>query len=325
MNNESSIFHSPLAKTFDVFIHQKRTLGYRYQTEAAILRRFDRFLVEQGLDEPILARRVVEAWMAKRGYERPRTHATRTAVVRQFAHFMLDRGMQAYVLPSYVGAPVRLDFVPYIFSREEIRRMLAAVDALPSYPISPKRGLIMPEVFRILYGCGMRVGEVLRLRVDDVDLTSGVLRIREGKFRKDRFVPVADGMLERLRRYNGKLEGRLPQNPFFPAPHGSHYSTCAVYTVFRQTLRDTGIPHGGRGNGPRLHDLRHTFAVHRLENWIQQGADLGAKLPVLAAYLGHQSIAGTQRYLRLTPHVFPGITAGLEKVVGHAIPQEVPE
>ena len=84
-----------------------------------------------------------------------------------------------------------------------------------------------------------------------------------------------------------------------------------------------GIPHGGRGRGPRLHDLRHTFAVHRLEDWIREGADLQARLPILATYMGHQSLAGTQRYLRITPYVFPNIVADLRRVVGHAIPTEV--
>ena len=83
-----------------------------------------------------------------------------------------------------------------------------------------------------------------------------------------------------------------------------------------------GIPHGGRGRGPRLHDLRHTFAVHRLEEWVREGVDLDAKLPVLAAYMGHRSLTGTQRYLRITPEVFPDIVANLDKVVGHAIPKE---
>lgn len=323
MNKRTPIFHSPLSGALRAFIEQKRTLGYRYRTEEAILRRFDRFLVIRGLDEPSLPRRLVEEWTAKRAHERPRTHATRTAVIRLFASFMLDLCMQAYVPPRCTGAPVRLDFSPYIFSRDEIRRMLAAVDRLPSNPVSPQRRLVMPEIFRFLYCCGMRVGEVLRLLVDDVDLTTGVLRIREGKFRKERFVPVSAGMLERLRRYSDNVGKRQPQAPFFPAPTGSRYSKCAVYAVFRRLLRDAGIPHGGRGNGPRLHDLRHTFAVHRLEAWIREGADLDARLPILATYLGHQSLAGTQRYLRITPHVFPDIAAGLERVVGHAIPMEV--
>lgn len=325
MGSGKFAFHSPLAEVFDAFINQKRALGYRYRTEEAVLRRFDRFLVVRGVDKSILSRRAVEEWTTKRGHERPRTHATRVAIVRQFARFMLDRGMRAYIPPRHTGAPVRLDFTPYIFSRNEIRWILSAVDRLPSNPVSPHRNLVMPEIFRLLYCCGMRVGEVLRLLVDDVDLTVGVLRIREGKFRKDRFVPVTAGMLERLRRYSANLGKRRPQVPFFPVPRGSYYSKCAVYTVFRRLLRDAGIPHGGRGNGPRLHDLRHTFAVHRLEDWLIEGADLDAKLPVLAAYLGHQSLAGTQRYLRLTPHVFPGIAASLEDVVGHAIPKEVPK
>jgi len=323
MHNAAHTLCSPLAEVIGEFIAHKRGLGYRYHSEEALLRRLDRFLVVEGHDQQTLPRHHVERWVARRVHERPRNQSARASIVRQLARFMLDRGMDAYVLPTGVGSPVRLDFTPYIFSRNEVGQLLAAADRLPPSPISPRRHLVMPEIFRLLYGCGMRVGEILRLTVDDVDLQAGVLRIREGKFRKDRFVPVAPSMVQRLRTLHAALGDRPCQGPFFPGPRGQHYDKRAVYDVFRRLLRDIGIPHGGRGRGPRLHDLRHTFAVHRLEDWIREGADLQARLPILATYMGHQSLAGTQRYLRITPYVFPNIVADLQKVVGHAIPTEV--
>jgi integrase len=142
-----------------------------------------------------------------------------------------------------------------------------------------------------------------------------------GKFNKDRLVPMAPSMLARLRKYAAVLGKRDPSSVFFPAPDGGPYSIVTVYRVFRRLLRECGIAHGGRGKGPRLHDLRHAFAVHRLENWYRQGADLEAKLPVLAAYMGHKSLASTQRYLRLTPEIFPDIRKRLDESTGHVIPR----
>jgi len=177
----------------------------------------------------------------------------------------------------------------------------------------------MPEIFRLLYCCGMRVGEVLQLKVEDVDLGSGVLSVREGKFHKDRLVPMAPSVTMRLRRYASVLGNSAAF--FFPAPDGGHYSKVTVYQVFRQLLRVCHIPHGGRGRGPRLHDLRHSHAVHKLESWYRQGADLGVKLPLLSTYMGHTSLVGTQRYLHLTPEIFPDIITRLDQFTGHVIPR----
>lgn len=322
MDNAHPAFRSPLADVIATFVAQKRALGYKYQSEEVLLRAIDRFLIEQGVSEPALPREIVERLTACRAHQRSRTHATRVSIVRQLACFMCDRGLPAYVPPAGMTRKIQLDFTPYIFSREAIRGLVRAADRLPVASMSPRRHLVMPEVFRLLYGCGLRVSEVVHLSVDDVDLETGVLRIRQGKFRKDRLVPVAPTMTERLRRFQEVIGQRPAESPFFTKARGAPYDRDGIYITFRRLLREVGIPHGGRGRGPRLHDLRHTFAVHRLEEWVREGVDLDAKLPVLAAYMGHQSLDGTQRYLRITPQVFPDIVARLDKVVGYAIPKE---
>jgi integrase len=190
--------------------------------------------------------------------------------------------------------------------------MFAAIDKIHIDPRAPRRHLIMPALFRVLYACGLRVGEALRLRVGDVDLDAGVLTIWQGKFRKDRLVPLSPSLLGYLCRYHAEMGKRAADAVFFPAPHGGVYSLPAAYTAFRWMLRTAKIPHGGRGEGPRVHDLRHTFAVRRLEAWYREGADLATKLPVLATYLGHESLAGTQRYLQLTAELYHDLAKRLE-------------
>jgi integrase len=227
---------------------------------------------------------------------------------------MCHRGLSAHI-PDSRGTPaIRLDFTPYIFTREQVRRLFEQADRLPIKSRSSERHLIMPELFRVLYGCGLRIGEALRLRVKDVDLDRGVLTIREGKFGKDRLVPLAPALTERLRRYVRVLKLTEPETVFFPTPRKTPYKLRTVYPLFRRFLHASGIPHRGRGKGPRLHDLRHTFAVHCLERWYRQGEDLNARLPLLVAYLGHKNLSGTQRYLRLTPTVFPDIVARLDQL-----------
>jgi integrase len=233
-------------------------------------------------------------------------------IVRQFARYLGTRGLPAYVPDTKLTPMTKLDFAPYIFTRDQIRHILQAVDGLPFSAHSPERHLVMPELFRLLYGCGLRAGEALRLRVEDVDLDRGVLTIRQSKFRKDRYIPVVPVLANRLRRYTEIMKLNQSHLVFFPNPWGKCYDIRTIYMAFRRTLEESGIPHGGRNKGPRLHDLRHTFAVHRLEQWYRNGDDLNARLPLLVAYLGHQSLAGTQRYLRLTPEIFPEITKRLE-------------
>lgn len=314
-------FHSALGGLLGQFLQQKRACGYRYNTETTVLRNFDRFLIQQGLTDIELAKDLVERWTTKRAGECSGSHRGRICALRQFTKFMLQEGFPAYVPDSKLVGRRKLDFIPHIFTREKVRRLLQASDRLLPHRQSPLRHLVMPELFRLLYGCGLRLREALRLTVADVNLAEGLLTIRQGKFRKDRLVPIAPTLTDRLRRYDDLIGERSTNVYFFPAPDGGQWSQQAIYKYFRQFLREAGIPHEGRRRGPRLHDIRHSYAVHTLIRWYEQGADLNAKLPVLATYMGHESIAGTQRYLHLTPELFPHVTARLETACGHVIPR----
>jgi integrase len=181
----------------------------------------------------------------------------------------------------------------------------------------------MPEIFRLLYGCGFRVSELLRLRVADVDLDQGIITVREGKFGKDRLVPPAVPLVKRLQQYAAGLGGRPADAVFLPSHHDGPWTKGTVYALFRKLLYQCGIAHAGRGKGPRLHDMRHTYAVHTLLRWYREGADLDARLPILATYLGHQTLAGTQRYLHLTAELYPEITRRTNAAFGDVIPRRV--
>ncbi len=320
MGSEQSAFRSPVRDLMVKFLEEKRGCGYRYEREEYLLRALDSFLVARGLQRRELPRVLVQDWTAARADERPRTQRMRLTIVRQLAIFLCRQGCSAYVTPLNPRRGTRREFTARIFSREEIAKILQAADDLAPCRWSPLYHLVIPELFRVLYGCGLRRGEALRLTVGDVDLVDGVLRIREGKFRKDRLVPIAPGLTERLRRYAEALDPREPGQPFFPSPRGGAYSSGRVYTIFRKLLGAAGIPHHGRGRGPRLHEIRHSFAVHRLENWYAEGVDLNAKLPLLSSYMGHRCMHGTQVYLQMTESLFTNVTERLEAVCGHAIP-----
>lgn len=321
--SNNRLFQSNLAKFMDKFIQEKKACGYRYDEETRILGHFDRFLSDNEIKGSELPRVVTKKWLSKTIYESSGTHKHRITVVRQFAKFLLRLGYPAYVPDSTLASRERSSFSPHILTHEEIRKLLRAVDGLVPTARSPLRHLIMPEIFRLLYGCGFRLGEVLNLQIRDVDLNQGILTVRQGKFRKDRLVPPTHSLVIRLRKYAESLEIRAPDAYFFPSPKGGPFSLETVYTVFRKLLLECGIPHAGRGKGPRIHDARHAFAVHTLVRWYQEGANLDAKLPLLATYLGHQHLAGTQQYLHLISELFPEITDRANEAFGDVISQRI--
>ena len=321
--NPSNGFQSVLAACMEKFLQEKHACGYDYRDQTRIMRRLDDFLVQEGLATHELPGSVARKWLAKKVHESARTQLQRIVVARQFASFLLRLGYSAYVPDCTVAGRKLSPFVPRMLTDEELRKFFLGVDALEPTACSPLRHLIMPEVFRLLHGCGFRVSEVLKLRVRDVDLNQGVITVRQAKGRKDRLVPPALPLVHRLRKYAAHFENRPPDVVFFPGPTGGSYSLRTVYTLFRQVLAKCGIPHAGRGKGPRIHDFRHVFAVHALRRWYRDGADLDAKLPLLATYLGHLHLSGTQYYLHLTAELFPEITARADAAFGDVIPRRV--
>ncbi|CAD6563420.1 Tyrosine recombinase XerC [Paraburkholderia sabiae] len=314
-------FRSPVGSLMEQFVQEKRACGYRYDEAARLLARIDRFLSDEALSECELPRSISRKWLSKQPHERRGTHYHRICAVRQFALFMCRLGYPADVPDRSLLVKYDDGFSPRILTHAEISRLFDAVDQLTPTARAPMRHLVMPEVFRLLYGCGLRLGEVLHLRVADVDLERGIQTVRDGKFSKDRLVPPALPLVQRLRTYAQVMGDRPSDAYFFSSPSGGPYSLSAVYWVFRDLPLRCGIAHPGRGKGPRVHDLRHAYAVHALLRWCQEGADLNAKLPVLATYMGHQSLAGTQTYLHLIAELFPEITARTNAAFGDVIPR----
>lgn len=311
----SGVF-APLA---DEFIAFKRAQGYKYYAEAKILRRFCRFAEEYGLTSPVLTRELAIDWTAPREGESAKTCLHRVSLFNQFSKYLELTGHEVCALPSRhwdAGS-----FTPYIFTHDEMDKLFRAADSIR--PITQARDMHkeLPVLFRLLYGCGLRISEAVGLRCKDVDLEQGVLTIREAKNGRDRLVPLSESLLKLLRGYRADTACWLRDDDyFFPAPDRTILSPNTVYQRFRKVLWNAGIPYNGKGNGPRLHDMRHTFAVHTLQKWVKNGEDLTAMLPVLSVFMGHKSIRATSRYLRLTAEVYPDVIRQVEDTCAHVIP-----
>ncbi|HCT63854.1 MAG TPA: integrase, partial [Lachnospiraceae bacterium] len=222
-------------------------------------------------------------------------------------------GYEAYIPSTDMLGGTKTNFVPYIFNTDELSSFFKEADTIKQQKQSPKKHIIVPLLFRILYGCGLRLSEALNLRIKDVDVETGVLTIFYAKFNHQRLVPMSDSLTKRCKSYLNTVHiASKPDDIFLPSTGKNVYAQSLIYREFRKLLWKAGISHGGKGNGPRIHDFRHTFAVHCLKQWVLNGVDVAATLPILSAYLGHANLQGTQHYLRLTADLFPEITATVE-------------
>ena len=255
-----------------------------------------------------------ESAESTKAYLSNRSKIVRHNAIRAFAKFAYTQDGISYV-PDTSKLKNSSTFTPHIFTVEEIRRLLYAADNLPVRNNAPTRHLVIPAVIRLLYCCGFRIGEVLRLRVKDVDLDTGIITVHNGKGGKDRLVPVHNSVIEYLRSYSAQLPDE--REWFFPSACG-HYSIKTIYDNFRELLFACNIPH--TGNGPRVHDFRHTFAVHTLEKQLSDGYDPMVIVPRLAAYLGHKSYRETCWYIHLTVASFPELSQKLDRAFVGIIP-----
>ena len=311
-----------LASAIAGLVSEKRATGYKYVSEERVLARFEAFCASEFPGLQTVTRACVEAWItAARGRAvKPATMNGLIAPVRELARWLGRRGVEAYVLPGGV-LPKPARYVPYIYTDGELAALFAQTDRCRYCSEVPFRHLVMPVLFRTIYACGLRCSEARLLRVEDVDVESGVLQIRDAKGGKDRQLPVSEPLRVRLAGYHARLAGQPGWEWFFPgATPGVPLTLNNVNRNFRRFLWQARIPHGGRGHGPRVHDLRHAMAVNNLRSWFARGDNVGALLPVLQTYLGHSSIGDTAYYLRLTAESYPDINNRVKQVFGDIVP-----
>ena len=318
INNENVAFFK---KLLTQFISYKRAQGYKYKSNEESLDRFIKFSVDFGLTENRLSKELVDAYASKRPDETPKNHANRVSDLKQFTIYLNERGYEAYI-PSVSKVSKRpSSFVPYIFTHDEIFRIFQTVDKLK--PNSRyNSAVVYPVLIRMLYGCGLRISEALDLRVGDVDLVNGILTIKKSKFDKDRLIPMSESLNSICKKFYKQIHKTSTKNDyFFKNKNGKRRNKKTVYDQFREILWLSKIPYGGKGKGPRLHDMRHVFCCHSLKEISDKGIDLYCALPVLSTYLGHSSVTATEKYLRLTEELYPDIIKRMNNTTSYVYPE----
>ena len=292
---------SAISPVITRYLALKTALGRGYAIERRVLETLDTFLQNTG-PAADLTPEAFTAWARTLHHLTPTVRRNRLRIVRNLCLYR-RRTEPASFLPDLALFPApHQPRAPYIFTSSEIVRLLRASSGLSPTPDCPLR----PHVFRVavllLYTTGLRRGELLRLTLDDYAPEEHVLVIHETKFHKSRWVPLSPTTTRELDRYlRARRRHHLSLSATTPLlAHGAGvsrgYTGVGLGAGFRHLLMTTGI-RTLDGRWPRIHDLRHTFAVHALVRWYRTGADVQAKLPLLATYMGHVSIVSTAYYL----------------------------
>lgn len=308
-------YRSVLAPFIEGLLRMKEAAGYNMKAAKHVFKELDNYVLAIGTKTPELTEEIITGWASSRLNDRDNTLYAKFALINQLSRYIIHNGGNAYVprLPRYPQS----DFTPYIFSEKEISDIFSAADKLVAKTLQ-EGIMVLPAILRLLYSTGIRISEALSLVNNDVNLTVGILTIRNTKNRTDRKIPISKSMSDVLTQYRNYRDSMplsdvsKPDSLFFIRPNGLGISPNCIYSRFRKIYTSCGIKFIGDQRGPRLHDLRHTFAVHSLAAMSRAGIDLYTAMPVLSAYLGHKSIWMTEKYIRLTAAMYPDIEESCE-------------
>jgi site-specific recombinase XerD len=307
MKNERRSLQSVIADPIRGFLSHHRALGKRFLTEERALNLFDYYVAEQKVESlTAITPSLLENFLSSRSRKSTKSYNHLLGVLRRWFDWLVAQ--ERLPQSPLQTKPRRITGVrpPFLFDQTQARALLAVAAQLPDNNRGRQRGLIYPMIFGLLYGLGLRVSEAARLRLQDIDWERGVLRILETKFAKSRLVPFGPKMGVRLKEYLQKRElqvGRLePDDPLFSfGPEKS----CAinpgtVSQTFHQLLPKLGLSLASGVAAPRLHCLRHSFAVGTLLRWYRQGINPQDRLLHLSTFMGHTHPTSTAVYLTIT-------------------------
>lgn len=300
----SPSFASPLGPYMQKFISLHRSQGENYQSGEHMLSRFDLFLRSYSDHPKRLSNTIMRQWLHLFSRSGSATRYRNFLIVRNFCLYLRRFDPTAYIPDTSIVSTPSSSFLPHIYSRDEVIALLKEARKLKPSTWTPLRPQTFYLLISLLYTTGIRLGEALRLQLDDIDWKEEAIYIHETKFFKSRLVPLSHSMMKQLKGYV-QLYQRvgLPNNPkalLFQNPHKQGpYAETSIRETFHGLLKYLGLK-STEHRGPRIHDLRHTFACHRLEEWYHKSEDVQSKLGVLSTYLGHVNIESTQRYLTMT-------------------------
>jgi len=284
------------------YLTMRRSLGFKLCDMGRNLRQFVSFMEQQGAS--VITTDLALHWATQPQNVQPAHWAARLSCVRSFARYWSATDPQTEIPPLGLLPHRTKRSTPYIYSNDEIQHLLKAARNLP--PPTGLRAWTYHCLFGLMAVTGLRISEAIRLDREDVDLKQALLTIRLTKFGKSRLVPIHSSTVTKLKQYThqrDKLYPRPSTSRFFLSNQGTPLTDCMVRHTFVKLSRQVGLRKASDSFGPRLHDLRHRFAVTSLLHWYRTGVDVEQRLPVLSTYLGHAHVTDTYWYLSAIPEL----------------------
>jgi len=306
------------------FIHYKRSCGLKYEDSApSVLRMICHQMNQYPAESLEMTKEMVNALVAKRPVEAYSTQSRRISYLRQLAVYLNMRGVPAYVYPENSIHKEEKTFVPYLFTPDEIKKIFQVADNLPRIKRYPNYEKVYPVLLRLLFSSGLRISEALNLKIRHFDYSDALLLIENSKNGKSRCIPLSASMSHMLTEY---LECRFGISPdrerfIFEAPDGNRYYRCGIRSTIMNIFKNAGLPAVSEVYHPRVHDVRHQFAVNAMEKMKAEGMDLYCAMPLLSVYLGHKGLRETEKYLWLPQFRMEEIAVSDQKLVPGMIPE----
>jgi site-specific recombinase XerD len=317
-----SDLQSPLAAPIRAFLVHHRALGKRFDTEESALRLLDHYLMDQGIESlEAITPALLEQFLRSRPRTRPRSYNHLLNVLQRLFRWLQTQEM---LVPSPLRSrprPSTSQRIPFLFEPAQVQRLLTLAAQLPDRPHSHRRGITYRMIFALMYALGLRVGEIARLCRQDVDWGRRYLIIRQSKFAKSRWVPFGPHVGQALRDYllllsqDPDTAELSPTDPLFSLAKDGHQAIYAktISRTFQRLLPKLALAVGPGVAPPRLHCLRHSFAVATLLRWYRSGIDPAARLNYLSAFLGHVNPTSTAVYLTITADLLEQASARFER------------
>lgn len=307
------VYTSKLAPYIKGFLKERDLKGYNSSTIKWYFLEIDKFCNDYNILDHYIKEDIINKWASTRTNDSDPSLYKKYNAWIQLGNYMRDLGIDCYVPVPYRKG-TKNNYIPYIFTHEEIQTIFLLSNSLKiSYQYSQTMIFTMPAILRLLYSAGLRIGEALAIKNKDINFEKRIIVINDSKNNTQRLAAINDSLLPVLLQYkefrnkNPIEKILLPESPFFVTQRGKSCLRESVRHWFYDILNRAGISSKLGGNPPRIHDLRHTAAVHSLANMVRNNIDVYCALPMISVFLGHSDPKSTNNYVRLTNEMFPGI------------------
>jgi len=317
-------FKSIFAEDFEGYLEYYGSAGYSREKIECYFKNLDLFLFKNKLSVKNLSKTMISEWLSEKNISN-KSKVKIINILNGFSKYLELFDVKICFLPE--KPKITNDYTPYVFSNQEFERIIYAADMFKGHKRQRNSTFQFPILLRILYGCGLRVGEAISLTWGNVKINEGTLLILKAKNKKQRFVPMDLSLVELLKKYKRFVDSKgICQDYLFESKASSAYSIDYFHDWFCKILKHAGIQYIKQQlheRGPCPHCLRHSFTIRSFQKSAAEGRIFMDTAPILSAYLGHDSIMETEKYLRASYLVYEDSQNLISDYIGDLFPTEV--